>query len=1082
MKNIGKYKILEEIGHGGMGVVYRAHDPFIERDVAIKVISEHVLHLSEIRERFYREARSAGKLSHENITIVHDVGEIDRKPFIVMEYLKGRDLRSIIDSKESLSLAQKLDYAVQICNGLQFAHSKKIVHRDIKPENIKVLENGKVKIMDFGIAKPEASTMTQTGMKIGTLYYMSPEQIKGIPVDKRSDIFSFGVVLYELLAYKKPFEGSASAVMYQIVHEEPEKITLPESDLVDEVQAVVSTCLKKNMEDRYSDCSEITRDLEAIVEKARQTQQVEVLLAEGRELFEQQELTEAKAKFNEILKFDPNHTEAKAFKQQCLEREQQLEKIRALIEKSRIYFQKGHYDDALKVLEDLSSIDSKNREAQELIQEIERGKRIDGVLGEGKDLLNNEKYEDAIKKFNQVLEIDSQHALAKDLIAQAKRLIEQREQKLAQLAEVASLVATGKSFMDNNDYRNAVSRFKAALELDPNNREVQELIAECQRTEEQAQRIEKLKRIGKGHFENGKYEQALKTFKEIVALDPTDQESNNFIEKIHKRTEQLELVKRLVSEADSHLKSQNFRKAIEAYNAVLKLEPEHKKASAELKKLEKRLQSLTQTIEQPLVTAPEVSAKPFSKALWLSLVVIVAGIIVGTWFILNKSNQTGEVDFSELAGAAKQDMLDLKLEAQRVDAQNWAEQSYELAVQAEQRGDKEFVQGQYENARQAYVEARDYFRKSAEDAKLKVNRADLERLKDTVVQVKQAMLNQKSFAESVGAKTKASELYENALAKEREGDASLTKGDRSSLLAAQSAYADASDGYKKAAEHVELTASTREDVKLKETAKLRNTAGAERRAMISIKQQVPGNVVDKRDNPKYQRAQRLESDGEEQFRAGDFRSAIGSYRRAKDLYLEAKKEITSTLISEVDAVKESMLGAKVKIAQDSRLDDQYNKALKYEQEGDGAYNENDCEIALQRYKAAQQLYAAVLRDAEEQVATEPDTKERAQQEIQGLINKYRQGLENRDIQALKSLMSLTKKQERGWQDFFKIAKDIKVNIEIKNLQINGNNAVVDLFIILSYYNTSNNRQETRDFPMGLILAAVNGNWKIISRK
>jgi len=185
MDKIGKYEIREILGRGGMGVVYRAYDPHIDREVAIKVIQQSALDSTETKARFIREARTAGKLTHENIMVIHDLGEIDEKTFIVMEYLPGKDLRSIIDNKEPLTLGEKLNYARQICRGLHYAHSNLIIHRDIKPENIKVLPDGRVKIMDFGIAKPyapsdpagefeTAQVLTRIGMRIGTPWYMSP--------------------------------------------------------------------------------------------------------------------------------------------------------------------------------------------------------------------------------------------------------------------------------------------------------------------------------------------------------------------------------------------------------------------------------------------------------------------------------------------------------------------------------------------------------------------------------------------------------------------------------------------------------------------------------------------------------------------------------------------------------------------------------------------------------------------------------------------------------------------------------------------------------------------------------------------
>jgi len=301
-----------------MGVVYKGRDPFIERDVAIKVILERALDLPEIKERFYREARSAGKLSHENITVVYEVGEVDGNPYIVMEYLEGEELKKIIKGKKDISLKKKIHYAIQICKGLHYAHSKKIVHRDIKPENIQILKDGKAKIMDFGIAKPEASTLTQTGIMVGTLAYMSPEQIKGIKIDNRSDIFSFGVLLYELLTYKRPFVGDSTTIMYKIVHEEPEKIELQEDDLVEILQEIVSKCLEKNPEGRYRNCVEIVEDLEEVISFKGIQRTIVELLDQGKTLC-QQKRPEAVEKFDEVLNIDPEHEEAKRLKQECLE-------------------------------------------------------------------------------------------------------------------------------------------------------------------------------------------------------------------------------------------------------------------------------------------------------------------------------------------------------------------------------------------------------------------------------------------------------------------------------------------------------------------------------------------------------------------------------------------------------------------------------------------------------------------------------------------------------------------------------------------------------------------------------------------
>jgi len=318
MDKIGKFEIVKILGKGGMGVVYKGRDPFIERDVAIKVILERALGLPEIKERFYREARSAGKLSHENITVVYEVGEVDGNPYIVMEYLEGEELKKIITNKRDIPLQKKISYAIQICKGLHYAHSKKIVHRDIKPDNIQILKDGKAKIMDFGIAKPEASTLTRTGIMVGTLAYMSPEQIKGTKIDNRSDIFSFGVLFYELLTYKRPFVGDSTTIMYKIVHDEPEKMELQEDDLGNLLQEILMKCLQKNRDDRYRNCAEIVEDLEKLISFKGIQQSIVELLDQGKTLC-QQRRPEAVEKFDEILNLDPEHKEAKRLKEECLE-------------------------------------------------------------------------------------------------------------------------------------------------------------------------------------------------------------------------------------------------------------------------------------------------------------------------------------------------------------------------------------------------------------------------------------------------------------------------------------------------------------------------------------------------------------------------------------------------------------------------------------------------------------------------------------------------------------------------------------------------------------------------------------------
>ncbi len=386
MDKIGKYEIREEIGRGGMGVVYKAYDSVMEREVAIKVISDIALEIPEIKTRFYREARTAGKLSHENITIVHDVGELDGRPYIVMEYLTGCDLRSLLDRHEPLTLGVKLDYAIQICRGLAYSHSKDIIHRDIKPANIRVLGDKKVKIMDFGIARPGASNLTNTGAMIGTPFYMSPEQIQGKKVDKRSDIFSFGVLFYELLTNHKPFSGEEpTAVMYKIVHEQPEHLEALQALNLPRLNDVIARTLEKDPERRYQAFDEVAEDLGLILDELRgderkklaeQRRRISKLLSEIPSLLGKRKFRDAMQVAEKAASIDPANTEASRALEQIRQAEAK-ERIRVQVEDRLATAKKlcsgEQFSAAIGVIESVFTLEPDQREARQLLKSAREG-------------------------------------------------------------------------------------------------------------------------------------------------------------------------------------------------------------------------------------------------------------------------------------------------------------------------------------------------------------------------------------------------------------------------------------------------------------------------------------------------------------------------------------------------------------------------------------------------------------------------------------------------------------------------------------------------------------------------------------
>ena len=262
MHTIGRYQLLERLGQGGMGVVYRAHDTLLERTVAIKVISAPIDQSADLRERFFREARSAGQLSHRNIITIHDLGEHEGQPYLAMEFLEGQDLQERMASPQKLSVRRKLDIAIDICEGLDYAHVHGVIHRDIKPANIFVTVNGTVKILDFGLARLVTSELTRSNMMMGTLNYMAPEQIRGERVDHRVDIFSAGVVIYELFGGKRAFEGdSFASTLYKILQESPTSLLELDPTLPVELIQIVERALAKARDDRYQHTSDMLREL-----------------------------------------------------------------------------------------------------------------------------------------------------------------------------------------------------------------------------------------------------------------------------------------------------------------------------------------------------------------------------------------------------------------------------------------------------------------------------------------------------------------------------------------------------------------------------------------------------------------------------------------------------------------------------------------------------------------------------------------------------------------------------------------------------------------------------------------------------
>jgi len=263
-EKLGRYEILSELGQGAMGVVYKAIDPLIDRTVAIKTINLDLSkdELANFEERFYREAKSAGRLNHPNIVTIYDVGKTGNVAYMAMEFLEGQSLKEILDVHTALSVDQIANIAAQVAHALEYAHKNGVVHRDIKPANIMLVHGGMAKITDFGIAQMPTGSKTLAGTVLGSPKYMAPEQVLGTEVDGRADLFSLGVVLYEMLTGESPFNGdNINSTMYRIVNETP----APPTTIVPRIPAafnlIVAKALAKNPDERYQTAKDLAYDL-----------------------------------------------------------------------------------------------------------------------------------------------------------------------------------------------------------------------------------------------------------------------------------------------------------------------------------------------------------------------------------------------------------------------------------------------------------------------------------------------------------------------------------------------------------------------------------------------------------------------------------------------------------------------------------------------------------------------------------------------------------------------------------------------------------------------------------------------------
>ncbi len=582
-RKVGKYEVIEELGRGAMGVVYKARDPFIGRMVALKTITPGLLDNPELLQRFYREAQAAGSLQHPNIVIIYDLGEAEGLPYIAMEFLEGQSLEKTIAAKPNMPLAQKLNVILQLSRGLDYAHKHGVVHRDIKPGNIIVMRDGTVKVVDFGIVRLSSTSMTSTGMVIGTVGYMSPEQAQGEHVDARSDLFSVGVVMYELFAYRKPFAGSnVAAVLIKIVTEEPPPLAEAAPQVPPQLCEIVHRCLHKNPAERFQSLEDLVLDLEPIT-RALQRDMVEELVKQGHELLEQKDFAQARDLLRHALKLDSSHGQAKTLMGKVnteLRRLEILPRIEKLLEAGQAMMQEGKFDEAGRKFEEALRLDTQHGPAKELLgaaqQEAARVLRVRQALADSEKALDRGDLTIAQAELNKVLELDASNAQVQQLISKVKDERAEREQR----ARLQEALRQARTHLIGQRYEECVSLLAGIEKEFRQEAEVQQLLQSAREgLEEQKRRQAIAVRLNEARnlLLDQKHEECVRSLEGAVKEFPDEAEFQRLLQNARESLEQQKRRRAIAdrtSQARRLLLNQEYQKCVTLLENAVREFPE----------------------------------------------------------------------------------------------------------------------------------------------------------------------------------------------------------------------------------------------------------------------------------------------------------------------------------------------------------------------------------------------------------------------------------------------------------------------------------------------------------------------------
>jgi serine/threonine-protein kinase len=548
MENIGKYQITGELGSGGFGRVYKALDPTVGRVVAIKVLN--VQDDPAMVMRFEAEAKTSANLQHKNIVIVHEFGEQNRKQFLVMEYLSGRNLQEIINEGVAIAPLDKLMIMSEVAQGLQFAHEHGVVHRDVKPANIMRLSDGSVKIMDFGIARLMRSAntrLTQAGIMIGTPQYMAPEQFTSDTADEKCDVWAYGVVFYEFLTGHNPFHGeNAPQMIFRVTAEEPPPISTQLPGLPRGLDPILRRLLAKSRDERYSSLEDVRFDLEPVILELKRAQ-VEDLLRSAAALIQDERLDEALTVVRRILESDQSNPQARKWRRELPDRIrlQSLQvRVKALAEQAEADAARRDYHAALEKFGEAVRLDRSNPQLRARMDEIaaeqERVDRAAGLVSEARVEYEQNALTGAFDHANEAARADPANSDAAVLLFQIREAIERRDEE----AQRKAALSKAKGLILVQAYESAIAVLEELAKKHPEDEETRDKLEEAKRLQSafEAQRKTDAAILeSRDLIRRSLYQRAIE---ELEALDQDIPQKGQVSDLLAYAREQLELEKR----------------------------------------------------------------------------------------------------------------------------------------------------------------------------------------------------------------------------------------------------------------------------------------------------------------------------------------------------------------------------------------------------------------------------------------------------------------------------------------------------------------------------------------------------------